>query len=43
MVDNQVMRLAASHFRAGIILRKYKLFSIAADQFDRAQELLALL
>jgi hypothetical protein len=42
MVSNDVLRLAATHFRAGIILQKYNLFGIAADQFDRALQLLAL-
>ncbi|BDD79534.1 hypothetical protein [Burkholderia phage FLC9] len=41
-VKNDVLGLAATHFRAGIILQKYNLFGIAADQFQRAHELLAL-
>lgn len=40
LVENLVMRLALSHLRAGVILRKYNLHSIAAEQFERAYQLL---
>jgi hypothetical protein len=42
-VDTGALGLAANHFRTGIILRKYNLFGIAAEQFERAAEILALI
>ena len=41
-VEHGALGIADSHVRTGIILRKYRLYRLAAEQFERADELLAL-